>query len=76
METSGRCKLYPEQHRVWDNGLARPSPRGGWNPGAIPGLDRWLSEQAETAEAVEKAAEKVEETAENIKETIEEEKES
>ena len=40
-----RCKLYPEQHRVRDNRLARPSPRGGWNPGAIPGLDRWLSRQ-------------------------------
>ena len=39
------CKLYPEQHRVGDNRLARPSPRGGLTPGAIPGLDRWLSKQ-------------------------------
>ncbi len=26
-ETSGCCKLYPEQHRVWDYRLARPSPK-------------------------------------------------
>ena len=43
MGTSGCCKLYPEQHRVWDYRLARPSPRGGWNPGAILGLDRVYS---------------------------------
>ena len=40
-----RCKLYPVQHRVWDNRLARPSPRGGLIPRAIAGLDRWLSRQ-------------------------------
>ncbi len=39
------CKLYPEQHRVRDYRLARPSPRGGWNLSATAGLDRWLLKQ-------------------------------
>ena len=30
---------------MWDNRLARPSPRGGLIPRAIAGLDRWLSKQ-------------------------------
>jgi len=45
METLGCCKLYPEQRRGEAHKLARLLRGGGWNPGAIPGLDRWLSRQ-------------------------------